>query len=128
VSPAPTRRLVITVCPQEPGMVLLPLRPGERRRRLGARAIARHLAELAVERGVSEVVEIRSGCAGGCWLKGPNVSVALYPVTPPGQRPDHVAIAWKTYVASLAELDCLATIIDENLPGASEGPSMRGGR
>ena len=96
-------------------MVTLPLRRGERRRRLGARAIARHLADLAAERGRSDVVEIRDGCAGGCWLKGPNVSVAIYPATPPGERPDHVAIAWKTYVATLADLDALATILEENL-------------
>ena len=100
-------------------MVTLPLRRRERRRRLGARAIARHLAELAAERGVSDVVEVRSGCAGGCWLKGPNVSVIIYPVTPPGERPDHVAIAWKSYVASLDELDCLATILEENLSTSS---------
>lgn len=96
-------------------MVVLPLRRGAPRRRLGARAIARHLADLAAERGVSNVVEIRNGCCGGCWLKGPNVSVAIYPATPPGERPDHVAIAWKTYVATLADLDCLATILEENL-------------
>ena len=110
-----TRRLVITVCPLEPGMVVLPLRRGERRRHLGARAIARHLADLAAERGFPDRVEIRHGCAGGCWLKGPNLSVAIYPATPPGERPDHVAIAWKSYVASLDELDCLATILEENL-------------
>ena len=96
-------------------MVMLPLRRGERRRRLGARAVARHLSALATERGLSDTVEIRPGCAGGCWLRGPNVSVAIYPATPPGERPDHVAIAWKTYVASLADLDCLATILEENL-------------
>jgi hypothetical protein len=116
VSGARPRRLVITVCPQEPGLVSLPLRRGERRRRLGARAIARHLAELAAERGVADRVEIRSACAGGCWLKGPNVSVMIYPVTPPGERPDHVAVAWKSYVASLDELECLETILEENLP------------
>jgi hypothetical protein len=115
MSTARRRRLVVTVCPLEPGLVVLPVRRGERRRRLGARAIARHLGELAAERGLADVVEIRHGCAGGCWLKGPNVSVAVYPVTPPGERPDHVAVAWKTYVASLPDLDCLATIIDENL-------------
>jgi hypothetical protein len=115
VTPAPRRRLVITVCPLEPGTVMLPLTRGGRRRRLGARAIARHLAELAAERGLADVVEIRGGCAGGCWLPGPNVSVAIYPATPPGERPDHVAIAWKTYVASLADIDCLATILEENL-------------
>jgi len=96
-------------------MVTLPVRRGERRRRLGARAVARHLAELAAERGLADAVEVRDGCAGGCWLKGPNVSVAIYPVTPPGERPDHVAISWKTYVATLDELDCLATILEENL-------------
>ena len=95
-------------------MVTLPVRPGDRRHRLGARAIARHLAELTAERGLSDRVEIRHGCAGGCWLKGPNVSVMIYPVTLPGERPDHVAIAWKSYVASLDELDCLATILEEN--------------
>ena len=96
-------------------MVTLPLRRGDRRRRLGAHAIARHLAELVAERDLSDRVEIRQGCAGGCWLKGPNVSVMIYPVTPPGERPDHVAIAWKSYVASLDELDYLATILEENL-------------
>jgi hypothetical protein len=48
------------------------------------------------------------------------VSVEIFPVTPPGERPDHVAIGWKTYVYSLPRLDCLATILDENL-----GPSRR---
>jgi hypothetical protein len=115
VTAEPRRRLVITVCPLEPGMVVLPLTRGGPRRRLGARAIARHLGALAAERGLADVVEVRSGCAGGCWLKGPNVSVAIYPATPPGERPDHVAIAWKTYVASLAELDALETILEENL-------------
>lgn len=111
----PRRRLVITVCLQEPGLVVLPLTRGGRRRRLGARAIARHLSEMAVERGLAEFVEIRNGCAGGCWLKGPNVSVAIYPATPPGERPDHVATAWKTYVATLSDLDALETILEENL-------------
>jgi hypothetical protein len=119
VKPTPRRRIVVTVCPQEPGLVVLPVTRGGPRRRLGARAIARHLAELAAARGLSDVVEIRNACAGGCWLKGPNVSVAIYPATPPGERPDHVAIAWKTYVASLAELDALETILDENLDAAS---------
>jgi len=96
-------------------MVMLAVRRGERRHRLGARAIARHLADLAAERLLSDRVEIRHGCAGGCWLKGPNVSVMIYPVTPPGERPDHVAVAWKSYVASLDELDCLETILEENL-------------
>jgi hypothetical protein len=115
VTTTPRRRIVITVCPLEPGLVTLPLTRGGCRRRLGARAIAKHLAELAAERGLSDFVQIRSGCAGGCWLKGPNVSVAIYPVTPPGEHADNVAVAWKTYVASLAELDALETILEENL-------------
>jgi hypothetical protein len=112
---APQRRLVITVCPLEPGTVSLPLTRGGPRRRLGARAIARHLVALAADKGLSDRVEIRNGCAGGCWLNGPNVSVAIFPVARPGERPDHVAIGWKSYVASLADLDCLATVLDENL-------------
>ena len=35
----------------------------------------------------------------------------------PGQRADEVAIGWKTYVYSLATLDCLARVIEENLDG-----------
>ena len=111
----PRRRLVITVCPLEPGLVTLPLTRGGPRRRLGARATARHLAALAAERGLADFVQIRNGCAGGCWLKGPNVSVTIYPATPPGERPDHGAVAWKTYVASLADLDSLEMILEENL-------------
>lgn len=112
---ARARRLVITVCPRETGVVMLPLTRGGRRRRLDAPAIARHLVALAAERGLGDVVQLREGCAGGCWLPGPNVSVSIHPVTPPGERPDHVAISWKTYVTSLADLDALATILDENL-------------
>ena len=33
----------------------------------------------------------------------------------PGERPDHVALGWRTYVYSLAELECLAAIVDDNL-------------
>ena len=111
----PRRRIVITVCPLEPGLVTLPVTRGGPRRRLGAPAIARHLEAMAAERGLTDFVRVRSGCAGGCWLKGPNVSVAIYPATAPGERPDHVAIAWKTYVATLDELDALETILEENL-------------
>jgi hypothetical protein len=113
--PPPQQRLVITVCSRECGRVMLPVRRGERPRRLGAPGIARHLATLSAERGLTELVQVREGCAGGCWLPGPNVSVAIYPVTPPGERPDHVAIRWKSYVASLGELDALSAVIDDNL-------------
>jgi hypothetical protein len=112
VARASRRRLVITVCPREHGTVVLPLRRGGRRLRLDAPAVARHLAALATERGVGDLVDVRAACAGGCALAGPNVTVTIHPVTPPGERPDHVAIGWKTYVGSLADLDALATILD----------------
>jgi len=43
------------------------------------------------------------------------VSVEIFAAPPPGARPDSVAVGWKTYVYSLPALDCLATILDENL-------------
>ena len=109
------RRLVITVCPREPGVVVLPVERGGRARRLDTAAIARELRELIARRGLVEHVSLREGCAGGCGAEGPNVDVTIYPQAPPDGRPDHVAVGWKTYVYSLATLDCLATVIDENL-------------
>ena len=109
------RRLVITVCPREPGVVALPIGRGGQAVRLGAAAILRHLRELVAERGLAERVRLREGCAGGCSGPGPNVSVEILPLTRPGEREDHVAVGWKTYVYSLASLDCLATVVDENL-------------
>ena len=114
-TPRVTRRLVITVCPREPGSVTLPVRAGEASRPLDAAALTRALAELVAQRGLEERVTLRKGCAGGCGQVGPNVGVTIHPATRPGARPDHVAIAWKTYVYSLATLDCLAAIIDDNL-------------
>ena len=123
-------RLVVTVCPREPGLVVLAVERGGRGRRLDAVAILDRLRALVTARGIGERVRFREGCAGGCRADGPNVSVELFPVTPPGERPDHVAIGWKTYVYSLPRLDCLATILDENLArprrrggGAVEAPS-----
>ena len=109
------KRLVITVCPRECGEVLLPVERRRRARRLDARAILTELAALVARRGLGQRVELREACAGGCGGPGPNVDVTIHPATPPGQRPDHVAIGWKTYVYSLPALDCLATVIDENL-------------
>jgi hypothetical protein len=111
------RRLVVTVCPREPGVVTLPIVRGGRPVRLRAPAILRHLRGLVAERGLAERVRLREGCAGGCSGTGPNVSVEIFPTTRPGEREDHVAIGWKTYVYSLASLDCLAAILDENLGG-----------
>ncbi|MBI4636349.1 MAG: hypothetical protein HY727_08365 [Candidatus Rokubacteria bacterium] len=120
------RRLEITVCPLEPGIVVLPVTPAGAAERMNARAIARRLAALVDKRRLARRVSIREGCAGGCASDGPNVSVTIYPVPPPGERPDRVAIGWKTYVYSLATLDCLATVIDENLADGTR--RRRGGR
>ena len=110
-----TRRLVITVCPLEPGSVTLPVTRGGRARRMNAGAIATALGALIAERKLGDVVGLRAGCAGGCGRSCPNVSVTIYPAPRPGEKPDQVAIGWKTYVYSLASLDCLATVIEENL-------------
>ena len=75
-------------------------------------------------RRLDERVELREGCAGGCGGEGPNVDVTIYPATAPGERPDHVAVGWKTYVYALPTLDCLATVIDENL-GEPSAPTRR---
>lgn len=109
------RRLVITVCPREPGVVTLPIARGGRPVRLDAQAIRRHLLELVAERGLGARVRLREGCAGGCSGPGPNVSIEVFPLTRPGEREDHVAVDWKTYVYSLKTLDCLAAVIDDNL-------------
>ena len=120
------RRLVVTVCPREPGLVVLPVERGGRATRMNAVAILDRLRAFVAARGLGERVRFREGCAGGCHADGPNVSVEIFPVTPPGERPDHVAIGWKTYVYSLPTLDCLATILDENLaprPRRRRGPA-----
>ncbi len=109
------RRVVITVCYREPGVVVLPVERGDRPSRLDARAIARRLHALAERLGVADRVLVREGCAGGCSGAGPNVSVAIYPLPAPGERSDQVAVAWRTYVYSLPTLDCLAQVIDESL-------------
>lgn len=112
-----TRRLVISVCPREGGTVVLPVERGGRARRLDADATLRQLEALVARRGLAEQVRIRDACAGGCGLRGPNVTVTIYPPVRPGERPDHVAVGWKTYVTSLGALDYLARVIDDNLRG-----------
>ena len=109
------RRLVVTVCPRERGVVTLPIARGATPAKLDAPAIARQLRQLVDERGLADRVRVREGCAGGCSGPGPNVSVEILPLTRPGEREDHVAIGWKTYVYSLRTLDCLAAVIDDNL-------------
>jgi hypothetical protein len=109
------RRLVVTVCPREPGVVTLPIARGRRAEKLNATAIAHQLRQIVAERGLAERVRVREGCAGGCSGPGPNVSVEIFPMTRPGEREDHVAVGWKTYVYSLRSLDCLAAVLDDNL-------------
>jgi hypothetical protein len=121
------RRLVISVCGRERGTAVLPIERGLPARRLDATAIRRELQGLVARRGLSEQVTLCDACAGGCHGAGPNVSVTVYPVPPPGERPSHVAVGWKTYVTSLASLDCLARIIDENL-GQGNPPATSRGR
>ncbi|OLC13309.1 MAG: hypothetical protein AUH29_13405 [Candidatus Rokubacteria bacterium 13_1_40CM_69_27] len=99
----------------EPGAVTLPLRRGGRPVPMDARAIARHLQALVADRNLADVVRVREGCAGGCTGRGPNVGVTIYRAPRPGERGDHVAIGWKTYVYSIGALNCLAAVIDDNL-------------
>ncbi len=114
----PPRNLVITVCPRERGVVSLAVERGARSERLDAVAIIARLQAIVARRGLADRVQIQAACAGGCSGAGPNVSVALFPMPRPGERPDHVATGWKSYVASLATLPCLAAVIDENLGDA----------
>jgi hypothetical protein len=119
------RRIVITVCPRERGVVVLPITRGGRAVRLNAEAILHHFAELVAVRGLGERVRLREGCAGGCSGTGPNVSVEIFPLGQPGEREDHVAVDWKTYVYSLGSLDCLAAVIEENLGRSAVRASRR---
>ncbi len=102
-------------CPRERGVVVLPVERGDRAARLDAPAILERLRGLVGARGLGEDVRVREGCAGDCAQDGPNVSVEILAPLRPGERPNHVAIDWKTYVYSLATLDCLATILEEPL-------------
>jgi len=109
------RRIVVTVCPREPGVVTLPVERGARAQRLDAAAVRRSLEALVERRHLAGRVRFRDGCAGGCGQRGPNVGVMIYPPLRRGERPDHVAIGWKTYVYSLDTLDCLARVLEDNL-------------
>ena len=119
------RRLVITVCPREPGVVVLPVERGGRARRLDAATIVHALRELIARRALGEHVSLREGCAGGCYGNGPNVSVTIYPPARDGERADSIAVGWKTYVYSLGTLACLAQVIEENLDASPSAPTGR---
>ena len=108
---------MVTVCSRERGVVVLPLERGGRALRLDAAGVLAALRALVAGRGLAERVQIRDGCAGGCWSVGPNVDVRIYAATRPNERADHVALGWKTYVYSLPTLASLADVIDENLRG-----------
>ena len=84
VTPSPTRpvRLVVTVCPREPGVV----RPGEARRPgPPARRDEHPASPRSTRRGARAAARVRLqvGCAGGCGGPGPNVSVTIYPLRAP---------------------------------------------
>jgi hypothetical protein len=122
-------RLVITICPREPGVVTLPVERGARARRFDAAGLATQLEALVAARGVGDLVSVRRACAGGCSLRGPNVSVALYPAPRPGEKIDQVAIGWRTYVGALASVDCVAAILDDNVSdGGVRAPRTRAAR
>src|SRR3989475_10738763 len=104
------RCLVITVCPNEPGVVVLPLERGGRARRLDAPAVAHHLAALTAARGVGDRVTLRSACAGGCPRAGPNAGATTYPEPRGGGGPDNAATGGKAYGYSPGDLDCLARV------------------
>ncbi len=116
---AAPRRLVVTVCPREPGAVVLAVERGESAVRLDARAVLDRLRALVAARGLEDDVRLREGCAGGCAREGPNVGVEILSPRWPGEREDHVAIGWRTYVYSLATLPCLAAVVDDNLGGVA---------
>jgi hypothetical protein len=119
------RRLVITVCSRETGVVVLPVERGERASRLDARTVAQRLRAIAERHGVADRVLVRDACAGGCSGRGPNVSVAIYPIPAPGERGDQVAVSWRTYVYTLPTLAYLAQVIEDNL---DEPLGLRGTR
>ena len=112
------RRIVITVCPREAGILVMPVERGGRRRRLSAARIFQELQALVARRGLEAHVRVREACAGGCNFRGPNVSVTIHPPVRPGEAPDHIAIGWKSYVGALNAVDCLARVIDDNLRDA----------
>ena len=115
-SPPPARRrIIITVCPKETGTALLSLERGGSRKRLDAHAILRALQALVARRNLDGAVLVREGCAGGCHGRGPNVSLTVHTRPAPGERPDNIAIGWRTYVGALANLPSLQAIIDDNL-------------
>lgn len=111
----PTRRIVVTVCPRESGVVSLPVERGRPPQRMDAVALTRHLEALVARRRWRAHVRVQAACAGGCAGEGPNVSVAIYTVPRRGEAPDNIAVGWRTYVASLDTLDCLARVVEENL-------------
>jgi len=96
---------------------------------MDAATVLAELVALVARRRLGARVAFRQACAGGCGGEGPNVDVTIYPAAPSGERPDHVAVGWKTYVYSLPTLDCLATIIEENLDELpARRPRRRRGR
>jgi hypothetical protein len=119
------RRVVVTVCLRERGVVALPIERGGRVERLDAGRVVRRLQEVVAKRGLADRVRVETGCAGGCTCPGPNVSLAFYAEPRAGEPADHVAIGWRTYAASLAALDCLARVVDDNVGDAGRAARRR---
>ena len=130
MSRRPPRRIVVTVCSREDGVVSLPIERGGRTVTLDAVGIARELTTLVEQRGLGDYVRIEEGCAGGCGGAGPNVGVTFFAMPRAGAPPDNIAVGWRTYVDSLASLDCLARILDANLgiTRRAPKPAHRSGR
>ena len=109
------KRLVITVCPREAGVVVLAVERDGRLVRMDAAGLIRRLTVLVARRGLQDRVRIREGCAGGCATTGPNVDVGVYALPGTGEPGDNVSIGWRTYVYALPTLDSLARVVDDNL-------------
>ena len=100
------RRLVITVCPRELGVVTLPVARGGRAVKLSAAAILRHLAELVTERGSPSACGCARAAPAAARDPVPTYRSRSFRSRAPASAMDHVAVAWKTYVYSLASLEC----------------------
>lgn len=111
---------MITVCLRERGVVRLPVERGAPRVSLDAPAVIRELTALIARRGLTALVRVRDGCAGGCARGGPNIDVRIHAAPTADRRADKVALGWKTYVYSLGTLPDLATVIDENLRASTQ--------
>ena len=121
------RRLVVTVCPREPGVVTLPIARGRRAEKLNATAIAHQLRQIVAERGLADACACARVRRRLLEARAQRVGRDLPDDSPGRAREDHVAVGWKTCAYSLGTLDCLAAVLDDNLgraPGGEPGQSQ----